>query len=483
MKIYTKISAILLAATVALTSAVSCTEDGPADNSEKVLGSFTYEGETYSIRSVVVYKMNEVYQIWISETAGYTTVDEIEASAGELVLNIPRGKVGQGNVFFEQTGDFIKYDGMENKGFCTVECTIDDDSKHISFTFSSQYMKSVSNAIEGSYSGPYSEYKEKNLEQNQWAYNRSVKSLTKAECYTMEDGAANRFVLYDNKAAAVEVDITPAKVGTTVTVGTNAENHISRVAFNNGETFKLDGTYGTVTTAISGTELTLSLKLTNSAGKVLRAEYKGEFKSRLGNKRDRCRIFSKNGTNQKGTVYDGEFYISGVTTEPNGTNTIFRFQPGANISAELVGSESSLVPTLSIPASLINKGNVYLKNTAGWTMTYASGMAFPPRSSSSLFEISDDSYLNVSEKNGEYVIDMEIFYSYTLLESVLVLDENGNEILVNGPQKTDALGNPMYDDDDNPIYEQVPMRENKDIPYVSHLDLYYSTSTDNAATN
>ena len=165
MKISTKLSAIVISLAAAF-AAVSCEETPQSTiQSEEILGSFTYEGNTYNIRSVVVYELdNNQTQIWISETAGYTTVDEIEASVGELVITIPDSKIGKGKQSFEQDGNFIKYDSKINSGFCTLKCDLDSDNKMISFEFSSQKLKAAVNAIEGSYSGPYSVYTLEDLE-------------------------------------------------------------------------------------------------------------------------------------------------------------------------------------------------------------------------------------------------------------------------------------------------------------------------------
>ena len=192
MKILTKLSAIVISLAAAL-AAVSCEETPQSTiQPEEVLGSFVYEGNTYNIRSVVVYELdNNQTQIWISETAGYTTVDEIEASVGELVITIPDSKIGKGKQSFEQEGNFVKYDDKVNSGFCTLKCDLDSDNQMISFEFSSQKLKAAQNAIEGSYSGPYSVYTLEELE-NQWAYNRQPKNITAVERSAVPFVSTNR---------------------------------------------------------------------------------------------------------------------------------------------------------------------------------------------------------------------------------------------------------------------------------------------------
>ena len=91
-----KVSAIASLIGISLMAMVSCqpqnTQTGPQP--EELLGSFEYDGNTYGIRSVVVYPLGNDTQIWISETAGYKSVDEIEHSIGELVITIPNSTPG-----------------------------------------------------------------------------------------------------------------------------------------------------------------------------------------------------------------------------------------------------------------------------------------------------------------------------------------------------------------------------------------------------
>ena len=71
MKISAKLIAIIFAAIAAFAS-VSCEKSESNIKPEEILGSFTCNGNTYNIRSVVVYPLdNGQTEIWISETAGW----------------------------------------------------------------------------------------------------------------------------------------------------------------------------------------------------------------------------------------------------------------------------------------------------------------------------------------------------------------------------------------------------------------------------
>ena len=266
-----RLSSIAALIGLSIITLISC-KDTPAPEGpkpEELLGSFEYDGNTYGIRSVVVYELGNDTQLWISETAGYKTVDEIEKSIGELVITIPNSKLGGQKETFEQKGNFIRYDEKENSGICMVSCAIDKNSGNISFEFSSQSLKaSASNAIAGRYSGPYSTYSEQALT-NEWAYNRKKAALTSAEFIEMEDGAPSRFVLYNSDYEAVDFTIAADKIGKTVSVSTNNVPTGTSVLFDDGEEFKLKGSYGSIKVSIENETMTASLSLTNEGGKTL----------------------------------------------------------------------------------------------------------------------------------------------------------------------------------------------------------------------
>ena len=318
---------------------------------QESLGSFIYEGDTYQIRSVVLYELdNNQTQIWISETAGYTTVDEIEASVGELVITIPDSKIGQGKYSDDKEleGRFIKYDDKVNSGWMVLNCSIDKANKNISIQFSSQLLKSANNEIEGSYSGPYSEYTLPALK-NQWAYNRQTRNISSVEFFEMEDGAPSRFVLYENSIPAVEIFLNPNKVGVPVTIGIGNQTPAgTKVFFDDGEEFGLSNVYGSIAVNPGKENISITLKLTNERGKTLAAEYEGTYRHRYGNKSNRC-IFD---SGSEGYGYNGKFEISNVSVSETSSDITFTFTPGEHLSNGHVDQNQR--PTLKVSKNLVN---------------------------------------------------------------------------------------------------------------------------------
>lgn len=442
---------------------------------EKVPGSFQYNGDTYDIRSVVIYKLGNDTQIWISETAGYTTLDEIEKSVGELVITVPNAKLGGQKETFEQTGNFIRYDDKENSGYCTITCSIDEASRNISFEFSSQNLKSAPvNAISGSYNGPYSEYTEATIS-NQWAYERTVKDLTSATYIEMEDGAPSRFILYSHKDEAIDFTIAPSSLGKTVNISTSNIPNGTAVLYDKGEVFTLKGGYGSIKATIEGETLTVALRLTDKRGKTLRAEYNGSFVKKSGNKFNRCIYSSGSLTNEGETKYgyDGSFNIDDISISEGGGELMIRFNPGEGKDGVLIDMNN--IPALKLSRAFINEGDVELNNTAlDWSFSYHTFQVYSyDETNPTRTRASEGSILNISkDDNGSYTINLELSYTTTTFITQNKTDENGN-VITELVQVTDDFGTPLYDENDDPIMKEVPVTEVVEKEVHPSVDLFF----------
>ena len=449
MKLLTKLSAIVISL-VAAFATVSCEETPQSTiQPEEILGSFTYEGNTYNIRSVVVYELdNNQTQIWISETAGYTTVDEIEASVGELVITIPDSKIGKGKQSFEQEGNFVKYDSKVNSGFCTLKCDLDSENQMISFEFSSQKLKAAQNAIEGSYNGPYSAYTLEELE-NQWAYNRQAKSITAVDYYEMEDGEPSRLVIYEEDTRAIELRLAKKNIGVPVTIGGSSTPIETEVLFDNGEEFKISSSYGRIQVLLSEENISISLKLTNDGGKTLAANYEGAYRFRYANKTNRC-IFD---SGSEGYGYNGKFELKNMSVV-----------------------NATLAPSFKVSKKLLNEGEIDAKNTTeAWELSYDIFQVYSYNASSpDRTRANEGSVFSVErDENGKYTLNIEVSYMISKPVTRDKVDENGN-IVYTEIQKTDEFGTPLYDSNGDPIMEQVPVKETVNVDFPTSIDLYYN---------
>lgn len=460
MKISTKLSAILFSVLAAI-AAMSCDKNSQENGvkPEDTLGSFTYEGNIYKIRSVVLYEMdNNLTQIWISETAGYTTVDEIEASVGELVITVQDSKIGQGKYTFEQEGNFVKYDNKVNSGWCSIKCELDKESKMISFEFSSQKMKAAKNDIEGSYSGPYSEYTLAALE-NQWAYNRKAKEIRSVDFFEMEDGEPSRVVIYDDDIHAIDIYLKPENIGFPVSFGTaNQAPSGTEVFFDDGEEFRLRNSYGNILIKPADNTISISLKLTNEGGKTLAAEYEGAYRHRYGNKANRC-IYDSG--IDGGNGYDGKFSLISMKVSESADKITFRFTPGDHLGG---GEIYATDPVLTVAKNLINAGEVNTQDISDALSfnyyTFQLDNEYTEAISGSVINIERDS-------NGIYTINAELAYvSSTVTKYRDMVDENGNLVY-------EWVLSDEFDEDGNQIKVERVVQEEYLEDVISTIDLFF----------
>ena len=458
MKISTKLSAVVLAALAAV-SAVSC--EKPVSEPEDNSNSFTYEGNTYKIRSVVLYELeNNMTQIWMSETAGYTTIDEIEASVGELVITVPDSKIGQEKYSDDKEleGRFIKYDDKVNSGWMALSCSIDKANKNISIQFSSQTLKSAKNAIEGSYSGPYSEYTLAALE-NQWAYNRQAKAIKSVDYFEMEDGEPSRVVIYDDNIPALDIYLTPENIGVPVLLGTADKVPFgTEVYFDDGEEFKLSNSYGSILIKPTANDISISLKLTNEGGKTLAAEYEGAYRHRYGNKANRC-IYDSG--IDGGNGYDGKFSLISMKVSESADKITFRFTPGDHLGG---GEIYATDPVLTVAKNLINAGEVNTQDISDALSfnyyTFQLDNEYTEAISGSVINIERDS-------NGIYTINAELAYvSSTVTKYRDMVDENGNLVY-------EWVLSDEFDEDGNQIKVERVVQEEYLEDVISTIDLFF----------
>ena len=291
----------------------------------------------------------------------------------------------------------------------------------------------------------------------------------------MEDGAPSRFILYSDAYEALDFTLAADKLGKTVYVTTSNIPTGTSVLFDDGEEFKLRGSYGSIKVSIENNLLTATLNLTNEAGKTLRAEYSGAFTKSLGNKYDRCIYYS--GYDDYG--YNGRFTLASMNIVED-ANLKFKFTPSI-VSDDNTLIDGNQIPTLMVSRTMINKGEIDLsKTTEDWSFTYHTFQVYSydpeqtdrPRAA-------EGSKLSIKKAdNGQYEIDLMVSYPVDKVITQYKRDENGNIIYTQKP-KTDDFGNLLYDKDGNPIMEDVPVKESVTIQVPSTIDLYYNSSTAN----
>ena len=470
MKISAKLTAVIFAAIAAFAS-VSCEKSESNIKPEEILGSFTCDGNTYNIRSVVVYPLdNGQTEIWISETAGYTTVEQIEASVGELVLIAENSLIGNGKHTYgpEEKIKFIKYDGKTNSGFATLKCIFDEDNNTIDLEFSSAELKSSLNAISGSYKGPYSNYSVPALN-NQWAYNRQAKDIVSADYFEMEDDAPSKLVIFDNEGEAIELVIPEEHVNTELTIRSTDTNKPT-IKYDNGDIFEIYA--GKIKIEVpektnnAKKTLNVHLKLTNSAGKTLRADYQGAYRHRFGNKTNRC-IYDSG----SGNLYDGTLVIGSMKLSQSKTDVIFEFKPGEQASD--VQFDPNRLPFLTISKNLFNslkeEGEINTQDISEpWAFTYHDfNLASYDKNAPDRPTAIPGSVFGIKENtDGTYSVNIELSYvANTVTKYRDKVDENGN-LVIEWVDEFDESG------EINTVQKVVQEEYQEDV--ITTIDLFYN---------
>ena len=475
MKISAKLTAVIFAAIAAFAS-VSCEKIESSIKPEEILGSFSYNGNTYNIRSVVVYKLdNGQTEIWISETAGYTTVEQIEASVGELVINMRTAKIEIEEEQSEKNPKdnlWIKYEGNINDGEHIIKCSLNKNNRTISLDFLS-INSDFTNKIEGSYNGPYSDYSVPELN-NQWAYNRQAQDITTADYFEMEDENPSRLILYYKDGKAIELTIPKADVGPEIVIEADEANKYSStsVTYDNGEEFNIfSGEIQIITDRISK-NLKVHIKLSNSAGKTLRADYQGAYRHRFGNKTNRCKYDSGSGN-----LYDGTLVIGSMKLSQSKTDVIFEFKPGEQASD--VQFDPNRLPILTISKDLFNslkeEGEINTQDISEpWTFTYhdfylasydKSAPDRPTAIPGSVFGIKENT-------DGTYSVNIELSYvAKTVTKYRDMVDENGN-VVTEWVEEFDELSGEI-------IKVEKAKQEEYQEDVITTVDLFYNGQASN----
>ena len=476
MNISAKLTAVIFAAIAAFAS-VSCEKTESSIKPEEILGSFTYEGDTYNIRSVVLYPLdNGQTEIWMSETAGYTTVEQIEASVGELVISMRTADIVNGNELSENSPKqnlWIKYDGTINNGMHVIKCETNESSKTISLNFRSTNTD-FSNKIEGSYKGPYSDYSVPELN-NQWAYNRQAKDIVSADYFEMEDGKPSRLVIFDQKGKAIELTIPIDNVRSKINIkATELDKYKDiTVTYDNGEEFEIySGQIQIIPADENSKDLKVHINLSNAAGKTLRADYQGAYRHRFGNKTNRCKYDSGSGN-----LYDGTLVIGSMKLSQSKTDVIFEFKPGEQASD--VQFDPNRLPILTISKDLFNslkeEGEINTQDISEpWTFTYhdfylasydKSAPDRPTAIPGSVFGIKENT-------DGTYSVNIELSYvAKTVTKYRDMVDENGN-VVTEWVEEFDELSGEI-------IKVEKAKQEEYQEDVITTVDLFYNGQATN----
>lgn len=404
------LSVIMTVALIVLSGACQKTES-PQQEPEERTNFFTFEGHSLDINSVVQYDKNDhSVELWLSPDVGLNTIAEIKEAGDYVVLNTNASYIGGRDRFSAQSSkdSYIRFNedlqfSYGNSGVAYIEVSKDNDLITISFLAQKLYSKAVDKAdqsaqIQGSYTGKFVTEKEKPYI-NEWGLNRNHNTISNAvlTMYETDDADWNITLLNEDGSEGIMITFPHDKLNQEIQVGSgNAANGV-KLYYNGGVDYSLKGASGWIKIMLTSDEqIDISISLLND-GQQLRAEYKGEFSTKL-MKQNRY-IYSYEGSSS----YEGRHDIVNLMVENMGTHTRFYFSPSEGYS--IGNANYTHMPILTVPKSIINEGKFLFMDLRDWTFEFDLMQVYPYEDEYRPHPSAED-YVIINHKNGEYEIDM-----------------------------------------------------------------------------
>ena len=378
MKLKSFANAVITTA-LGLIMAISCTEpdNGPVINEEPRTNLFTFDGYSFDINSAVQYdKGDSNIEIWLSPTSGLTTSREIKASGDYVVLNTHKSFLGGRDRFNSQTSkeSYIRFCDQKfaygNEGTAYIETDIVNDSLKVMFLVERFHTRNspVPVAIlSGEYKGTFTVEKEKPYADD-WGYDREHTAIEEAVFTTREDGGNASFTLYEaNGIEAIRIEMPESSIGkefllTASDTPADVKLYVSR------SRYTLKGAVGMIRTSIKEESAEISISLLKDDSQ-LRAEYSGEYETDVV-KLNRF-IYDYEGD----SGYEGRQTIVKFMVEDKGTFIRLFFSPGEGYT--ISNANSTHMPILTVPTSIINAGKKTFMELEGWEFAYDMMQSWP----------------------------------------------------------------------------------------------------------
>lgn len=390
------------AAIAALTLVSGCKEpdNGNGIKEEPRTNFFTYDGYTFDINSVVKYEKGATaVELWLSAEEGATSAEAIREAGDYVVLRTSTSYLGQRDYFKEAKSkdSYIRFTELEfaygDQGTAYIEVSLERDQIKIDFLAEKLYTKAEGAVLSGSYTGSYSVEKEQPY-QNEWGLDRDRNNLTGASFISREDGGKTSVILYEGKESeAVSLKVDPEDINKEFTA---AEFGKVTLTYNGGVPFDLRNATGTISTSLNDGNLNININVTNKEFQ-LRAVYSGEYEEKLV-KLNRYR-FDYEGE----SPYEGEQSIVKLMVKEGGNSVQFYFSPSEGYT--ITEANSTHMPILTVPSSLINSGKKLFKDIEGWSFAY-DVMEVGPFEDTYKPAPGENDWIIINNENGEYEIEM-----------------------------------------------------------------------------
>lgn len=383
------------------------TDTKPQD--EERTNFFTYNGYTFDINSVVQYDKgdNEV-ELWLSPESGMTTIAQIEESGDYVVLNTHIGYLGDRDRFNAQASkeSYIRFGNTQeykygNQGLAYIEVAIEGDLITINFLAQNLYTRSTAQAaLQGTYSGSFVVEKEKAYI-NEWGINRKHNAIDNVVMTMREDdGDWTVRMLHSDGTEGIRIDFPMDMMDREILIGNNDNADLLTLRYNGGVEFPLKDAAGWIKILNNANEKPLTISISLIKDNInLRAEYAGGFSAEV------IKLNRFNFTYDGESPYEGEKAIVKLMTEELDNNMKFYFSPSEGYT--IGNANSTHMPILTVPKSIINAGAQTFISLTDWSFEYDVMQVWPfvdeyrPHPS-------DTDIITVKRNGDEYEIDMKL---------------------------------------------------------------------------
>lgn len=349
--------------------------DGPASSEEPKTNYFIYNEYEFEINSAVQYdKGDNSVEVWLSPISGLTTSKEIKAGGDYVVFNTHRSYLGGRDRFSADASkdSYICFGEQKfaygDQGTAYIDVAMPKDSLKVNFL--AQVLQTKNSPVpaamlSGSYAGTYTVEKEQPYA-NDWGFDREHTAIEKAVYTTREDEGDFSITLYEaNGTEAIRIEMPEDEFGDEIPL---SSPQTTPKLYIRGIEFSLQGAAGTIKTSVDEDAATVSISLVKD-GRTLRAEYSGAYEKETV-KLNRF-IFDYEGE----SPYEGNHKIEKLMVEDNVSFLKLFFSPSEGYN--IAGANSSHMPILILPSSVINAGKKAFNDLTDWEFAYDVMQSWP----------------------------------------------------------------------------------------------------------
>ena len=344
-------------------------DNGPISESPRT-NYFVYDGYSFDINSAVQYdKGDNSVEVWLSPISGLTTSKEIKAGGDYVVFNTHKSFLGDRDRFNSQTSkeSYICFGEQKfaygDQGTAYIEVTMTNDSLKVNFLAEVLQTKNSpvpAAMLSGSFAGTYTVEKDQPYA-NDWGFDREHTAIAKTILSTREDGGNSSIALFEaDGSEGIRIELPHSSIGKEYLLTSSSTPEEIKL-YTSKNRFILKGAAGTIKTSVNEDVATVSISLVKD-GRTLRAEYSGAYESES-IKLNRF-IYDYEGE----SPYEGNHEIVKLMVEDNVSFLKLFFSPSEGYN--IAGANSSHMPILTLPSSVINAGKKAFKELTDWEFAY-----------------------------------------------------------------------------------------------------------------